>query len=365
LRKAVFGLVIATLACESTTMPPATLDVRVEGRAERSAVVSLVALAQGSAIPADSVVWSAQPATGVEWLASDRVRLLGTGMLRLSAQARGERGSINLDVHAPPRIAFVRGSGTGRDVWSVELDGLNPSQLTSDGFSDDQLSTSQSFVYFLSARGGAPAVYRVPAGGGTSQRVTLDAFLYDNPRISPDASRLAFVRTTAGLLKLFVSDPSGSGASRAVSDPLLAGGLEAGPAWSPDGKSLAFVSTVSGNPEIYTTMIGGPSRQVTSNGATDVSPAWSHDGLRLVWVRGGSASSQLVTFDLATGAETVLLSLPGAIASPEWLPDGRLVFAFGPPASTSIFFMETAPNSIPQPVPLGAGPASGPVPIRN
>ena len=73
------------------------------------------------------------------------------------------------------RIAFHALRANGHwDVWLMEGDGGMPRQLTMDP-GDEQMPTwsrDGRWIYFSSDRGGRPEIWRMPASGGTSERVT-------------------------------------------------------------------------------------------------------------------------------------------------------------------------------------------------
>jgi TolB protein len=52
-------------------------------------------------------------------------------------------------------------------------------------------------IYFVSDRGGAPQIYRMPVGGGAAQRVTFNGSYNVSPAVSPDGRYLAYVSRMA------------------------------------------------------------------------------------------------------------------------------------------------------------------------
>ena len=48
-------------------------------------------------------------------------------------------------------------------------------------------------VFFVSDRGGGPQIYRVPAAGGSAQRVTFSGSYNISPAISPDGRWMAYI----------------------------------------------------------------------------------------------------------------------------------------------------------------------------
>lgn len=107
------------------------------------------------------------------------------------------------------------------------------------------------------------------------------------------------------------------------------------PQVSPDGSRVAFVRiTVNDKKEGYNTSVwsvpidgGEPPRQLTK-GDHDTSPRWSPDGKSLLFLRsteknGKPEPPQLAILPMAGGDSFVFTDLPRGAGSPVWAPDGR------------------------------------------
>jgi dipeptidyl aminopeptidase/acylaminoacyl peptidase len=108
-----------------------------------------------------------------------------------------------------------------------------------------------------------------------------------DPQISPDGSRIAYVRRTNDVMTdqavssiWLVDTRSGR------QTPLVTGeGSHVSPRWSPDGERLAYVSTESGGgPELHVRwMDSGESANITALPEAPAAIAWSPDGTRLAY----------------------------------------------------------------------------------
>src|SRR6185437_16793987 len=81
------------------------------------------------------------------------------------------------------------------DIWLVDARGGDPLRLTDDP-ADDRGPTwfpDGTAIAFASDRGGHPGVWKVPRLGGSATPILADAA---DPAISPDGTRIAFVRTS-------------------------------------------------------------------------------------------------------------------------------------------------------------------------
>jgi dipeptidyl aminopeptidase/acylaminoacyl peptidase len=138
---------------------------------------------------------------------------------------------------------------------------------------------------------------RESAVAGEQKRPITEKDLFDfvwigDPQVSPDGSRVAFVRVTVNEPKtgyhtsIWIVDAAG----KELPYALTFGPRDSSPRWSPDGKSLAFVRSVEkdGKPEPPQVWLlplqGGDSFAVTQmpRGAAD--PSWSPDGKSIAFL---------------------------------------------------------------------------------
>jgi Tol biopolymer transport system component len=237
------------------------------------------------------------------------------------------------------QIAYTSGVDGDYDVWIMDGDGTDKTNLTSDPSSEGSpdLSPDGRTVAFQRATGspagGAPPdfqIYQVPSAGGAASFLNGIADAFDvTPAWSPDGGDLAWVSSTsAGNPDVYTASPPGGTPAALMTTPELEGYTEWGrlangteaiayhvqpddpaglwqvrlvelpsktvqnygegrhPEISPDGTTLTFAShRAGGDYEIYIVQIGSPATPVplTSNSVDDFTPSWSPDGTKIAW----------------------------------------------------------------------------------
>ena len=141
------------------------------------------------------------------------------------------------------------------------------------------------------------------------------------------------------------------------------------PQVSPDGSRVAFVrTTVNDKKDGYNTAIwtvntaSGETRQLT-NGPRDTTPRWSPDGKFLVFVRapeisGRTEPQQLFMLAMAGGEPFQFTTLPRGAGGPQWSPDGKMIVFYNS-ATAEELAKAAARNAPPQP---NASPSPSPSP---
>jgi len=180
------------------------------------------------------------------------------------------------------RIAFSSDRSGTQDIWSINPDGSDPVQLTSD-----------------------PGIETTPAW-------------------SPDGLRIAYSRDS----EIWVMNADGSNKVRLTSKPPDANS----PAWSPDGTRIAFtssevigavrrfdVSVMDADGTNVTTLVGGPE--------DDHTPAWAPHGGRVAFSTERYGQTWVMLVDPDGTHVNTFGGARGGLDDPEWSPDAQWIAA--------------------------------------
>jgi Tol biopolymer transport system component/tRNA A-37 threonylcarbamoyl transferase component Bud32 len=171
-------------------------------------------------------------------------------------------------------IAYASDESGNADIWIADARGGSTLRLTDDPASDrdPHWYPDGSAVAFVSSRSGHRSIWRVSRLGGPATMLVDDG---DQPAISPDATRISFVRAGPnGLNRIFVARFDDLGHPTMVTGDGDGLWNHSGPAWSPDGRSICYAAAR----DLWVVLIGGHPARLTTNDEVDFEPVWSPNG---------------------------------------------------------------------------------------
>ena len=225
-------------------------------------------------------------------------------------------------------------------VFVAALDGAAPRQLTDGDFidADPAWTPDGHSIVFVSARHAerdeddASDLWRVPAGGGTPEKLTATPGPILLPAFSPDGGAIAFFarpgRNAFGRNIRAFAIPSSGGDAVCLTSTLdrSCGALHVPPLWSPDGRAIIVAAEDRGDVGLWrvTARSGEPPRRIVGGERVLNSFSVSADGRQLTFAASSVAAPAEVFVCGADGSgERQLTGLnrawkeTTALASPE------------------------------------------------
>ena len=200
-----------------------------------------------------------------------------------------------------------------------------------------------SRIAFTSERDGNPEIYIMNSDGSEQTRLTDNDTSDTYPALSPDGSKIAFVRTSTSSnnmerTDIYVMDADGSEQTILSSSD----GPYGYPSWSPDGSMIAFSSwyTVFGHRGHYLiTVISADGQPMGWLGnfeewANSLAPSWSSDGSQIAFSSNRGGNYEIYTIDTECVLDsscswveelTQLTEDATADSYPSWSPDGSKI----------------------------------------
>ena len=113
--------------------------------------------------------------------------------------------------------------------------------------------------------------------------------LYGDLALSPDATHIAWVQSTAATTsrQTHIREISGDAPGKLVDIPITRDRTDFDPAWSPDSKTLAFFSSDGerGQRQLWTVKADGSDpKKLTSLNGYATRPRWSHNGKQIAFL---------------------------------------------------------------------------------
>jgi TolB protein len=184
-------------------------------------------------------------------------------------------------------------------------------------------------IYFVHESRPAPdrqtEIWAMDYDGANQRPVARDNGIFTQPAISPDGSRLAFVRVfPRPELMLYSVDPAHALAVRNQKELTAV----ASPSFTPDGKQMVFAQSVKGRGmQIFIADAdGGNQRSLTGLNTIDAEPKVNpKTGAQIVFVSGRSGREQIYSMN-TDGADVERISDgTGEASNPSWHPNGQLI----------------------------------------
>ncbi|MDX1498907.1 MAG: Tol-Pal system beta propeller repeat protein TolB [Woeseiaceae bacterium] len=201
------------------------------------------------------------------------VQTLRTGN-RIQVSSRpGINGAPAFSPDGRKLVVTLGGVDGNLDIHVLDINSREIDRLTTHRAIDTEGSWSPDgrYIYFTSDRSGGPQIYRVPASGGTAERITFEGSYNARPRLSPDGKKLAMVHNDRGNYRIAVLD-----LERRDFLVLSTGRQDESPSFAPNSDTLIYATRAGQNGVLETVTADGLIRQRLTSGRADVrEPVWS------------------------------------------------------------------------------------------
>ena len=240
-------------------------------------------------------------------------------------------GNVVFEIETPDagdtQIAFASNRDGDFEIYVMNADGSNQTQLTSNNVNDDKPSWSKdgSRIAWETELDGDFEIFVMDADGSNQRQITDNDVNDWGPSWNPDGSMIAFHSDEDGDVELFTMNADGTNRQQVTFNG--AGVTDRSPTWSPDGRELIYYSNETGGREIMRINLDtGVTRRLTSNAFYDGQPDWSLNGTGVIFGSTQQDSDSEIYIMRVDGTNvTRLTNSPGTDDDPVWSPDGRQV----------------------------------------
>ncbi|WP_243361318.1 TolB family protein [Fundidesulfovibrio terrae] len=265
------------------------------------------------------------------------------------------------------KLAFVKPSGKGKDIWMVGAMGRDLAQVTRYGDLGMAISPAWSWdggrICFTLI--GSTSHYLGISSGGKANVYTLPSSTVISPHFMPNGT-VAVALNIRGNTDIFTLDGSYKNTATAlVSDP----SIDVSPSFDQSGNLMAFVSDRLGNPNVFIKdLSSGSVRRATKSGY-NTNPSMSPDGKYVTYSKQAGGGHRIYVYELATDTEKQVSFGPGSDENPTFAPDSYFIAFSSSRAGGRKLYLTTRNGDGAVQIPTGDGealmPAFSPVAAKD
>ena len=279
--------------------------------------------------------------------------LISLPMSPISNEAAGPPAPLSNDRsqrHVTPafspdgrRIAFGQWrEGTGADVWLIDTDGKNLTQVTTNPAVDNipNWFPDEGSLEFVSNRNGHFTPWSITLTSGKENLLVDLEPEVSYARLSPDGKQIAYNSTKSGTINVWVVALDGGRPRQLTFDKDMMGF----PCWSPDGRLLAF--EVKRGSDQYLALMpsdGGTPTQLVSDHGLSWAHDWSHDGDKIAFAGQRNGIWNIYWVSRSTKIQKQLTNyqkLNAFVRYPAWSPLGNQIVYEYAETTGNIWMME-------------------------
>jgi eukaryotic-like serine/threonine-protein kinase len=233
---------------------------------------------------------------------------------RLTTSGKASDAAISPD---GKYVAHVKSDAGQQSLWLRQVTTTSDAQIvprSTQNYDGITFSKDGDYIYYGLREPNLSwgTLYQVPALGGAPRKIIEN--VASPVALSPDGTRLAFVRGSVGIgeTALVVANTDGTGERQIAVRKAPNRFIPGGPCWSPDGKLIAsgvldFDPAPGGASLVEVEVEGGTERAITSQN-------WPGGVHQIVWLADGSGLA-LIALDRATSSNQIWhVSYPHGVA---------------------------------------------------
>ncbi|MFZ5426075.1 MAG: translocation protein TolB [Thermodesulfobacteriota bacterium] len=252
------------------------------------------------------------------------------------------------------KLAFVKPSGKGKDIWTVGAMGRDLAQVTRYGDLGMAISPSWSWdggrICFTLI--GSSSHYLGVWSGGKANVYTLPSSTVISPHFMPNGV-VAVALNMRGNTDIYTLDSSfKQTASTLVADS----SIDVSPSFDQSGNLMAFVSDRLGNPNVFIKDLASGSVRRASKSGYNTNPCMSPDGKFVAYSKQAGGGHRIFVYELATDTEKQVSFGPGSDENPSFAPDSYFI-AFSSSRGGRGIYLTTRNGDGAVQIPTGPGEA--------
>ena len=254
----------------------------------------------------------------------------------------GRRGPLSFS-HDGSKIAFSQfRAGIGTDIFLIDADGKNLTQLTSDPAPDivSNWFPGGDRIAFISNRKGSSGLWSITLQVGKEEFLLELEQGVDFARVSPDGSEIAFNERKGGTNTIWVMPLKGGERRQLQSD----NGPIGYPSWSPDGKFLAVELRRGSNSHVgIIPQAGGSVTQLTNDEGLSFAHSWSPDSGKIAFAGRRNGIWNIYWVSITTKEQQQLTkntNQNSVMRYPTWSPSGNQIIYEYNETTGNIWLME-------------------------